>query len=231
VRSDYDILCDLADRLGFGETYSEGRNEAEWVQYFMDQSEVPDHEAFRRTGVYLAPEQDRVGLADFAADPVAHPLKTPSGKVEISSQRYAEDTGLPPYPTWQPQPEDPRYPLRLLTPKQGHMTHAQGSNIPAVRAVYAHGLEMHPADAAARGITDGAAVQIFNDRGVVQTLARLTEGIMPGVVSLPEGIWVELDEDGVDRAGSANMLTSTTGTVASTMPIMHGIEVEVRTVK
>jgi anaerobic selenocysteine-containing dehydrogenase len=228
VRSDYDIFCDLADRLGFGEKYSEGRGETQWVQHFMDQSEVPDHDDFRATGIYLAPEQERVGLEDFSHDPTAHPLDTPSGMVEIASQRYTDDTGLPAFPTWQPPPEDERYPLRLLTPKQGHMTHAQGSNIPAVRAVYAHGLEMNPADAAPRGISDGDTIQIFNDNGIVQTAARLNEGIMPGVVSMPEGIWFELDENGVDQAGSANLLTSTTGTVASKSAIMHGVGVEVR---
>ena len=41
--------------------FSEGRSAAQWVQHFLDQSEVPDHDAFRRTGLYLAPDQERVG--------------------------------------------------------------------------------------------------------------------------------------------------------------------------
>jgi anaerobic dimethyl sulfoxide reductase subunit A len=230
VRSDYEIFCDLAERLGFGEAFPEGRSEAEWVQHFLEQSEISDHDAFRRTGLYLAPEQDRVGLADFATKgPAEHPLDTPSGKVEIASQRYADDTGLPAYPTWQPQPGiGGRYPLSLLTPKLAQMTHSQGSNIPAVRTAFSHGLQIHPDDAAKREISAGEAVQIFNESGMVQVAAHLSEDIMPGVVSLPEGVWVDLDEDGVDQAGSANMLTSTTGTVASKAPIMHGIGVEVR---
>ena len=228
VRSDYEIFCDLAERLGFGEAFSEGRSEAEWIQHFIEQSEIPDHDAFRRTGLYLAPEQARVGLADFASDPAAHPLDTPSGKVEIASQRYADDTGLPAYPTWQPPPKDPRYPLCLLTPKLAHMTHSQGSNIPAIRAAFAHGLEMHPGDAAQRAISDGETIRVYNDNGAVQVAALLSEDIMPGVVSLPEGIWVDLDENDVDQAGSANILTSTTGTVASKAAIMHGVGVEVR---
>jgi len=51
---------------------------------------------------------------------------------------------------------------------------------------------------------------------------------MPGVVSLLEGMWVELDAGGVDVAGSANMFTATEGTAASTACIMHGIGVEVQ---
>jgi anaerobic dimethyl sulfoxide reductase subunit A len=228
VRSDYEIFCDLAERLGFGEAFSEGRSESEWIQRFLDESEIIDQEDFRRTGIYLAPDQERVGLADFAADPVGYPLDTPSGKVEIANQRYADDTGLPAYPTWQPQPDDERYPLRLLTPKLAEMTHSQGSNIAALRAAFSHRLEMHPDDAADRGICDGQTICVYNDNGTVQVRVLLTEDIMPGVVCLPEGIWFELDEDGVDQAGSANILTSTTGTVASKAPIMHGVGVEVR---
>ena len=230
VRSDYEIFCDLAERLGFSEAYSEGHSESQWIQNFLDQSEIPDQEAFRRSGIYQAPEQARVGLADFAADPESYPLDTPSGKVEIASQRYADKTGLPAYPTWQPQPQDERYPLRLLTPKLAGMTHSQGSNIPAVRAAFSHRLEMHPDDAASRGISDGEIIRVYNDIGALQVGVQLSEDIMPGVVSLAEGMWVDLDEDGVDQAGSANMLTSTVGTAASKAPIMHGVGVEVRSV-
>ena len=51
---------------------------------------------------------------------------------------------------------------------------------------------------------------------------------MPGVVCLPEGIWVDLDQDGVDQAGSANLFTSTAGTAPGTACIMHAVGVEVR---
>ena len=52
---------------------------------------------------------------------------------------------------------------------------------------------MHPRDAAARGIVDGALVRLFNERGAARVTVSLTDDLMPGVVSLPEGIWVELD--------------------------------------
>ena len=87
---------------------------------------------------------------------------------------------------------------------------------------------MHPADATARGLADGDLVLIFNDRGAARVPVRLSAEIMPGVVSLLEGMWVELDAGGVDVAGSANMFTATEGTAASTACIMHGIGVEVQ---
>jgi anaerobic dimethyl sulfoxide reductase subunit A len=227
ARTDYDILCDLAGRLGFLPGFSEGRTAAEWIAHFIEQSEIPDAGEFRDTGVYLAPDQERVGLADFVADPAGHPLTTPSGKVELASERYQRDTGQPAIPTCQPRPADGRYTLRLISPKPANRTHSQGSSIAAIQAQAPHTLTIHPDDAAARGIGEADQVRIFNAQGVSQVPAHLSEDIVPGVVSLPEGVWAALDAAGIDQAGSANMLTATDGTVPSQSPIMHGVPVEV----
>jgi len=222
-RSDYDILCDLAGRMGFGPAFSEGRSAAQWVRHFLDQSEVADPEAFRRTGVYLAPDQARVGLAGFARDPLAHPLGTPSGRVEIASEAYQLDTGFPAIPEWREPPRDPRHPLLLITPKSPRRTHSQGGHGP----VPGHALDMHPDDAAARGIGAGDRVLLANDRGRAHLPVRLTADLAPGVVSLLEGVWPELDADGVDHAGSANLFTSTEGTAPSLGCVMGGVPVRV----
>lgn len=224
ARSDYDILCELSERLGFLPAFSEGRSASQWIQYFLDQSEVPDHEAFRRTGLYLAPNQERVGLSDFAENPEHFPLDTPSGKVEIASEAYACATGFPAIPAWQKPPEDARHPLRLLTPKVSGRTHSQGGQVPDAL----HALEMNPRDAEARGLHDGDPALLFNDRGQACVPIRLSQELVPGVVSLPEGIWVDLDTEGMDRVGSANLFTSTEGTSPSHACIMSAIAVEVR---
>jgi anaerobic dimethyl sulfoxide reductase subunit A len=226
ARSDYDTLWALADLLGFGPAFSEGRTAADWITRFIADSDVPDLEAFRRTGIYLAPEKDRVGLAAFAADPAGNPLGTSSGKIEIASDRYRRETGFPAIPTWQPPPEESGYPLRLITPKSRHYTHSQ-SNLPPLSGREAQALTMHPADAAARGIEDGDIVRIYNAQGEGLLPVRLSHNIMPGVVSLLEGIWVRLDGVGRDRGGSANMFTSTRGTTPAVANIMHGMSVEV----
>jgi anaerobic dimethyl sulfoxide reductase subunit A len=227
ARSDYEILSELADRLGLGRAFTEGRSAQAWVQHFLDQSEVVDHDRFRESGIYLAPEQERVGLTDFSADPLRHPLRTPSGKVEIASARYQKETGFPEAPTWQAPPSDPQFPLLLLTPKSPYRTHSQGSDVPDIRRLAAHALEMHPADASARGIADGERVRAFNAQGEALIPVRLTDDLMPGVVCLPEGVWVELDLEGRDIAGSANMFTSTLGTAPGVSCIMHGVGIEV----
>ncbi len=224
---DYEILCDLAERLGFGAEFSAGRNAAAWLQHFLDQSEVPDRDEFRRVGLYLALDQERAGLADFARDPIQYPLSTPSGKVEIASERYQRETGFPPIPTWHGPSAEPQYPLRLITPKSPHRTHSQGSNLPAVRAKARHTLEMHPLDAADRGIADGELVHVYNAQGAARITVHLCEDLMAGVVCLPEGIWVERNAGGQDTAGAANMFTSTAGTAPSLACVMHGIGVQV----
>lgn len=66
---------------------------------------------------------------------------------------------------------------------------------------------INPLDAHPRGLKDGDLALVYNERGTVQARVRLTERIMPGVVSLEGGTWYDPDEEGIDRAGSANVLT------------------------
>jgi anaerobic dimethyl sulfoxide reductase subunit A len=228
VRSDYDVLCDLADRLGFGPDFSAGRSAGQWIDSFIQQSEITDPDDFRQTGIYFGSEQERAGLADFCADPMRHPLSTPSGRVEIASSSYRQETGFPAIPTWQPAPEDMSHPLRLITPKTQHLTHSQGSNIHQLRARAAHALTVHPDDASQRGVVDGETVRVFNDVGEMHVPVRVSDGIIEGVVSLTEGQWVQLDEQGIDVGGASNMLTSTEGTRPGVACIMHGVNVEVQ---
>ena len=84
ARNDYDILADVAELMGCGDAFTEGKDEDAWLKEFVADSEIADDEEFRRTGIHRGADQRRVGLAPFAADPVAHPLSTPSGRVELS---------------------------------------------------------------------------------------------------------------------------------------------------
>jgi anaerobic selenocysteine-containing dehydrogenase len=227
ARSDYDILYDLADRMDCLAEFSEGRSASQWIQLFLDHSDVPDQEGFRRKGIYLAPEQERVGLSAFSEDPSGHPLGTPSGKVELASERYERETRFPAIPIWQRPPQDDRHPLLLITPKSSQRTHSQGGQAP----VAGHALEIHPQDADLRRISEGDTVRLFNARGQALITAHVSGDLAPGVVSLLEGVWVDLDDDGVDRAGSANLFMSTEGTAPSKACIMNAIPVEVRRVE
>jgi anaerobic dimethyl sulfoxide reductase subunit A len=226
ARNDYDIFCELADRLGFSPEFSEGRSDEEWLRSFVAGSEVLDYETFKRTGIYWGEDQLRVGLSDFVADPQAHPLDTPSGRVEISPAAYA-GTGYSPIPEYRGLQPDDRYPLRLITPHPRTRTHSQCGNIPWFKEREQQALWIHPHDAAERQIADGQEVYVSSPQGRVRIAARVTGDIMPGVVSLLEGAWPAFDPDGTDTAGSANVLTSTVPTLPSRSSRTHSVLVQV----
>ena len=226
ARDDYVIFCELAERLGFGSAFSEGRSREEWLRHFLANSEVPDVEVFRQTGIYWGADQQRVALSDFVGDPGAHPLDTPSGKVQIKSPAYARLGGSA-VPTSRILPADARFPLRLITPHPRFRTHSQYDNIAWFKEKEPQELCIHPADATPRGISSGDEVLIQSPQGRVRIPARVTEDIMPGVVSLLEGAWPAFDADGTDTAGSANVLTSTEPTLPSQATRTHSVLVEV----
>ncbi|MCX7024697.1 MAG: hypothetical protein NT080_08770 [Spirochaetes bacterium] len=213
--------------MGFGERFTGGRSADRWIDEFLVESEIPDVDEFMRTGAYFAPEQDRVGLADFARDPVTHPLGTPSGLVELESVAWERDTGRPAIPTWRGAVLDPLYPLLLVTPKRADRTHSQGGDRSGSRFPADHALDMNAAEAAARGVVDGDEVIVRNGNGWTRVRVRLADGLMAGVVSLPEGTWHEGDGSGGDLVGSPNVLTSTDGGGPALGAVMHGVPVEV----
>ncbi|MEE8391711.1 MAG: molybdopterin-dependent oxidoreductase, partial [Anaerolineae bacterium] len=226
AKNDYDIFCELADRLDFLSEFSEGKNAEEWLKSFVAGSQVPDYEEFKRTGIYMGADQSRVGLSDFIADPQTHPLSTPSGRVEISSTAYAE-TGYPPIPECRILQTTDRHPLRLVTPHQKLRIHSQYDNIPWFKERERQVLWIHPHDAAQRGVENNQQVCVASPEGRMHIPARVTEDIMPGVVCLLEGVWPSFEPDGTETAGSVNVLTSTVPTLPSHGSRTHSVLVEV----
>jgi anaerobic dimethyl sulfoxide reductase subunit A len=230
---DYRIFSALADRMGLGQRFHEGKDASDWIDQFLADSDIPDPAAFKASGIYIAPEQERVGLADFAADPVANPLPTPSGKVEILSERYAAETGGSALPTWDPPPPDPAYPFLLVSPKTIRRTHSQnGGGLPWTTGTKVGGpapdageLSINSTDAKALALADGDTILVGNPVGRLTARVLVTDDIMPGVVCLHEGSWVSVGQDGIDAGGCANVLSSTEGTGPAMGPVMHGIAV------
>ena len=73
-------------------------------------------------------------------------------------------------------------------------------------------VRMHPDTAAARGISDGAVVRLFNDRGACLAGAVLDDAVMPEAVQISTGAWYDPAPDGTCRAGNPNTLTADVGT-------------------
>jgi anaerobic dimethyl sulfoxide reductase subunit A len=102
-KSDYRICAELAERLGIGEAFTEGRDERAWVKYCLDEfrrirfPELPTLDEFieQNLGAWTRPAtRPAIAFADFRRDPERFPLKTPSGKIEIFSKQLF-DLGNP----------------------------------------------------------------------------------------------------------------------------------------
>ncbi len=226
AKTDYEIFCLLAERLGFLPAYSEGRTEEEWLDKFIAESEVPDAAEFKVKGIYFGADQHRVALSTFIADPKANPLKTPSSLVQIHSDAYAK-TGYPAIPTCRATLPPIEYPLYLISPKSRYRVHSENWNIPFFRERERHALWINPGDASARGISDGDTVIIYNQQGRVRVSAMVTEDIARRVVCLQVGAWPTFDEDGVETSGAPNVLSSTEPTMPSRASRTHTVFVQV----
>jgi anaerobic dimethyl sulfoxide reductase subunit A len=218
-KSDLQIAGELAERLGIEKFNPYG--EEEWLQRLFEgnsdlKANVPDYEAFRRNGIQrVTLKAPVVAFRKQIEDPQNHPFETPSGKIEIYSQRAADIRHplCPPIPKYMPTPEDrndplaAKYPLQLITPHPRNRVHSELYKVEWLRETEPHRVWINPRDAGPRGIADGAMVHVFNDRGRIALPAWVTERIMPGVVSVFEGAWYAPDETGIDRGGCANTLT------------------------
>jgi anaerobic selenocysteine-containing dehydrogenase len=116
--------------------------------------------------------------------------KTKSGRAELASSYLEKKYGarLPGF-----RPLESRYALTLISPASDkRITSTFGS----VDGGDAPDLEMHPEDARARGLRDGARVRVFNDLGEIRLPLRVTDTVRPGVVSTLKGGWMGTSDNG-----------------------------------
>jgi anaerobic dimethyl sulfoxide reductase subunit A len=219
-KSDFDIACLMAERLAIKDFNP--HTEEEWLKILFDfnpeyQKHIKDYDKFKRDGIHRVQlEKPYVAFQKQIEDPDNHPFETPSGKIEIFSQRVVDiDHPLcPPIPKYMRVPEDrfdplaEKYPLQLLSPHPKNRVHSEMYEVEWLREVEPHRAWINPIDAQARGISDGDEIYVFNDRGRVAIDAWVTERIMPGVICIFEGAWYNPDESGIDRGACANTLTN-----------------------
>jgi anaerobic selenocysteine-containing dehydrogenase len=154
---------------------------------------------------------------------------TKSGKCEIYSEKVAA-LGLDPVPGYLAPYEVAdeslarRYPLAMISPPARNYLNSTFVNVRSLRDAEGEPhLEIHPQDAAARGIVDGARVRVFNDRGSLELKARVTDRARPGVVVGLSVWWKKLARDGKN----ANELTSQALTDIGRAPTFYDVRVEV----
>ncbi|MFH2103477.1 MAG: DMSO/selenate family reductase complex A subunit [Chloroflexota bacterium] len=244
-KSDFRICAEIADRLGFCQEFTQGRDERGWVEWCLDHfratrfPELPTLEEFERLnlGAYSQPvTHPKVAFAEFRRDPQAHPLPTPSGKIEIFSKtlhdlgKPDEIPAVPKYiQEWESPfgPEAQDYPLQAIGHHTLHRVHSTHDNNDWLEEAFPQRVYLNPLDAAARGILDGDMVRVFNARGALVLPCRVTPRLMPGVVDIPQGAWWSPDEDGLDRGGCINVLTSPRWTPLAFGTTQHTIMVQV----
>jgi anaerobic dimethyl sulfoxide reductase subunit A len=254
-KSDYRICAELAERLGVGEAYTEGRDEKAWVAWCLDRyretdfPDLPSLEAFieQNLGAYSRPvAQPAVAFEDFRRDPERYPLKTPSGKIEIFSMALYEmgkPGEIPAVPKYIPEWENPfteaggasttgspvtkEYPLQAIGHHSLARVHSTHANNDWLQEAFPQRMFINPLDAAERGIADGDWARVWNDRGALVIQARLTPRILPGVVDIPQGAWWKPDTQGVDHGGCINVLTSHRWTPLAFGSTQHTIMVQV----
>lgn len=211
ARSDLEIFTELAELLGL-EGYN-GRSDEEWLREFVAGREIPSYEELKERGVYRFQRREKVAFRRQVEE--GEPFPTPSGKIEIYSQRL-EAMGLPGVPAipkyvepWEGRsdPLTASYPIQLITTHGKKTANSVYANLPWLLEVEPHSLWINPLDAASRGIEAGDRVRVFNSRGQTVVPVRITERIMPGVVSLEQGFSYEPGQGTVDYGGSANVLT------------------------
>ena len=156
---------------------------------------------------------------------------TPSGKCEFWSESLAArgDDPLPAYVAPRESPSSnatlaARYPLAFISPPARNFLNSSFANISSYtddeRRPH---LVIHPDDASARGITGGDPVRIFNDRGSLLAIARVSERARRGVVVAPSVWWRRLAPGGEN----ANAVTSQALTDMGGGPTFYDCLVEV----
>ena len=227
---DYDILSLIADKLGFRDAFTEGRDTEGWLRWLWDGASkiaakegatLPDFDAFRSMGRYEVPglEETRIAFSDFIKDPEAHALRTESGKLTLFNETIAgfDLDDCPGHPAWMPPVESlidaPDGALHLVTSQPDTRLHSQNDRGTEALASKIEGREvcyLHPDTAAIRGVKDGQVIKLFNERGATLAGLRLDPDMRRDCITLPTGAWLDMamvDGQWLEVHGNPNVLT------------------------
>jgi anaerobic selenocysteine-containing dehydrogenase len=179
-RSDFEVLSALARKMGFGEDF--WSTEEECLNMILAPAGLT-FQALKDTG-YLegTKEYRRFEHTAFA---------TPSGKVEIYSERLKE-WGFDPLPIYRESviTTDSDYPLILTSMKRAPFRHSGGKQIPSLRKLQPEPIVLiHPETGKKNGITEGSWVAIEAALGRITQKATFDSAIDPGVVCVDYGWW------------------------------------------
>lgn len=184
ARANHEVFCDLAERMGL-----------------LGAADRPDEAELRRRileplaadGVDVA-SLDRDGWLQAPAGRRAVPFddvfpNTPDRKVQLMPEAFGPADEAYTYRT---DPATDRFPLALISPAVARTTSSTFAQLSADEVP----LEMHPDDAAERGLSEGQAIRVFNELGSVECALALKPELPSGVVELPKGLWARHTANG-----------------------------------
>lgn len=228
ARNDFDIFSDLAGWLGFGDTFTEGRDETAWLQHLWSGTETkamaqgltaPSFDELVVKNVWRVPLPDtpEVYLSDFREDPIENSLPTDSGRIELASARIAsyQYDDVAGHPAWFTPAEwigdAPPDALSLLTRQPEKFLHSQlgqtelaGDQPPKVC--------MHPFEADQRGFKENDLVRVTSPRGACLAQVAHMKQCRRGIAVMETGPWYQGSEAGLDQGGNPNAVTLDIGT-------------------
>ncbi len=252
-RNDYDILSGIANCMGVDRAFTEGRDEAGWLEWIYRETReraakrgihLPVYEDFKRDGWFKPepPAQATVMLKPFRDDPVARPVSTATGRIEIYSPTIAafDYDDCPGHTMWMEPAEwlggdTSRFPLHLISNQPSTKLHSQldhGSYSRAAKIGCREPIVLHPEDARQRELEMGDVVRVFNDRGACLASVAIDDGIRRRVAQMSTGAWFDPLVPGVPgslcKHGNPNVLTLDKGTSRLGQgPVAHSCLVEV----
>ncbi|GGQ04377.1 DMSO/selenate family reductase complex A subunit [Shewanella litoralis] len=241
-KSMYQIAALIAEKMGVGNEFTEGKTEDQWLEELYQQTKAssanagvtpafPDtYKEAQEIGFFRKNMENRnVALESYVNG--SKPLPTPSGKIEIYSAELAwraanweqnkvkgdTITAIPQYTvTWEGyEDEDTKtdYPLQLAGYHTKGRTHSSYHNVAWLREAVEDAVWMNAIDAQNYGVSSGDTVEIYNERGSIEVTARVTPRVIPGVLMLGQGAWFKPDPN--SRTGSSGKVVDIGGAINS----------------
>ncbi len=202
ARSNHEVFGELLRRLDL-EQEGDAADLDDWLAAML--APLP-----RANKIASELRSDGISFPRFGDSPVQFESvfpRTPGGKARLFPEELDREAPHGLY-AYQPDPATDAFPLALISPATGRSVNTTLGHLLLGPAR----LEMHPDDATARDLEDGAAVRVHNDLGEVLCELSTTDRIRPGTVSLPKGLWSRHTRNGAtSNALSPDSLTDLGG--------------------
>ena len=192
-KTDFQIMLEIAKAVGLESAMPASAEE--WVRYQVDNNTAKTLEGITLDDVlenhglmpFVGIEKPRVGFADQV-------YKTESGRLDVYYEKmFKWGQALP---SWEEcsevneeNPARAQFPYQLTQTRSRFLIHSMFYDAKWMNQYVDAYVEMNPIDMAKEGISDGATVEAYNDRGSFKCEVRANESVRPGSIRTTEGAW------------------------------------------